>query len=83
MTQSQEPSGERLRQLINGYQVTQAIYVAVTLGVPDLLGRGPRTADDLAVATRRTHTRSTVCCGHSTALGILAEARHGDRRSFT
>ena len=34
MTQPDSHAGERLRQLINGYQITQAIYVAVTLGLP-------------------------------------------------
>src|SRR3954451_13080982 len=40
-----------LLPLINGYQVTQAIHVAVTLGVPDRLADGALTADDLAAAT--------------------------------
>jgi O-methyltransferase domain/Dimerisation domain len=75
--------GERLRQLVNGYQVTQAIYVAVTLGLPDLLAEGPRTAADLAVdskADARSLYRLLRALG---ALGVLAEDRHGDRRSFT
>jgi hypothetical protein len=40
-----------LRRLVNGYQVTQAIHVAAVLGIADLLGDGPRTSDELAVAT--------------------------------
>src|SRR4051794_3104749 len=40
-----------LLRLINGYQVSQAIHVAVTLGVPDRLADGARDAEDLAVAT--------------------------------
>jgi hypothetical protein len=39
-----------LLRLINGYQVTQAIHVAVTLDVPDRLAQGPLTADELAAA---------------------------------
>ena len=42
---------DQLRRLINGYQVTQAIHVAVTLGIPDLLADGPRAIDDLAAAS--------------------------------
>ena len=42
---------DELRRLINGYQVTQAIHVAAVLGIADLLADGPRTSDDLAVAT--------------------------------
>ena len=45
----------RLMQLINGFQVTQALHVAVTLRVPDLLADGPRSVDDLARVTA-THT---------------------------
>src|SRR5215210_3632980 len=40
-----------LRRLINGYQVSQAIHVAVTLGIPDLLGRGRLPPGDVAAAT--------------------------------
>jgi hypothetical protein len=36
--------------LINGYRVTQAIHVAATLGIADLLADGPRTSDELADA---------------------------------
>ena len=41
------PSAEMYR-LINGYQITQAIYAAVHLGVADQLKDGPRPNDDLA-----------------------------------
>ena len=40
----------QLRRMINGYQVSQAIYVAVTLGVADLLAGGPQTSAELAEA---------------------------------
>jgi hypothetical protein len=40
-----------LRRLLNGYQASQAIQVAATLGLADLLADGPRTSDDLAAAT--------------------------------
>jgi hypothetical protein len=42
---------EELRRLVDGFQVSQAIHVVVTLGVPDLLRDGPRTSDELAEAT--------------------------------
>jgi hypothetical protein len=41
-----------LRRLTNGYQVTQAIHVAATLGIADLLRDGPRASDDLARETQ-------------------------------
>ena len=39
---------DELRRLVNGYQVSQAIAVAATLRVPDMLATGPRTSDELA-----------------------------------
>jgi hypothetical protein len=39
-----------LRQLVNGYQVTQAIHIAAKLGIANLLADGPRTSADLAGA---------------------------------
>src|SRR5919112_3743958 len=44
---ARDPSAELMR-LVNGYQVSQAIHVAATLGIADLLGDGPRGSDDLA-----------------------------------
>ena len=43
-------SVDELRRLVNGYQVSQAIHVAVVLGIPDLLADGPRPNDELAEA---------------------------------
>jgi O-methyltransferase domain/Dimerisation domain len=37
-----------LRRLVNGYQVSQAIHVAATLGIADLLISGPKSSDELA-----------------------------------
>src|SRR3954447_817485 len=44
-------------RLINGYQVSQAIHVAATLGIADELADGPRTVGDLAAVTA-THAGS-------------------------
>lgn len=48
---------EELNQMIAGFWRTQAVYVAVRLGIPDLLAAGPRTADELA-AESGSHPRS-------------------------
>jgi O-methyltransferase domain/Dimerisation domain len=48
--QDHRPVAE-LRRLANGYQVSQAIHVAATLGIADLLADGPRSSDELAAAT--------------------------------
>jgi hypothetical protein len=41
----------RLRRLMNGYQVTQAIHVAAVLGIADELAAGPLPAGELAART--------------------------------
>jgi O-methyltransferase domain/Dimerisation domain len=51
MDQGSDQSPVALRQLLNGYRVTQAIHVAAKLGIADLLVDGPRTSDELAAAT--------------------------------
>lgn len=40
-----------LLQMVNSYQVSQAIHVAAVLGIADILKHGPRTADDVAIET--------------------------------
>jgi hypothetical protein len=42
---------DALTRMINGYQVSQALHVAATLGIADVLKDGPRTVDDLAQVT--------------------------------
>ncbi len=46
----QRPSA-RLLDLVNGFKVSQALHVAATLGIADLLKNGPRRSDDLAAVT--------------------------------
>jgi DNA-binding Lrp family transcriptional regulator len=41
-------------KLVDGYQVSQALHVAATLGISDLLAEGPRSVADLAEQTK-TH----------------------------
>ena len=46
-----------MRRMIHGYQVSQALYVAATLGIADLLIGGPVRVEELAEATK-THASS-------------------------
>lgn len=50
ITSSLDPAVE-IRDLVNGYQVSQAIHVAAMLGIADLLAGGRRTNEELADAT--------------------------------
>jgi hypothetical protein len=58
-----DPSIELMR-LINGYQVSQALHVAATLGVADQLKDGPKSHDAVA----------QVCGAHPTSLYRLLRA---------
>lgn len=40
-----------MRSLSYGYRVTQLLYVAVKLGIADLLAGGPQTMEELAAAS--------------------------------
>src|SRR5512135_2452807 len=57
MTTNDFPPQLVLQQLIQGFQVTQCIYVAARLGIADLLKDGPRSSEDLAQVTG-THAPS-------------------------
>jgi hypothetical protein len=63
-----------LRRLINGYQVSQAIHVAATLGVADLLADGARSSDELAQATGSHAPTLYRLLRALAAVGVLHEA---------
>lgn len=68
-----------LQQLIQGFQVSQAIYVAARLGIADALTDGPRSSEDLAQATN-THAPSLYrALRLLSAIGLLREE---DTHSF-
>jgi hypothetical protein len=48
---AEDGSLEELRRLVNGFRVSQAIHVAATLGIADLVADGPRGVGKLASAT--------------------------------
>ncbi len=57
MDTNDAPPQLALQALIQGYQVTQCIYVSAKLGIADLLKDGPRTSEELAQVTG-THAPS-------------------------
>jgi O-methyltransferase domain/Dimerisation domain len=73
MNDRQQPPSEVLRELITGYQVTQAIYVAASLSIADLLAAGPRTSDALAAATRTDPRALYRLLRALAAVGVLHE----------
>jgi O-methyltransferase domain/Dimerisation domain len=48
---------QQIAQMLTGYWMSQALYVAAKLGLADLVKDGPKTADELASATQ-THSKS-------------------------
>jgi O-methyltransferase domain/Dimerisation domain len=44
-------SGRRLLELVQGFRLSQALYVVTSLGIPDLLAHGARELEDLTQAT--------------------------------
>jgi O-methyltransferase domain/Dimerisation domain len=79
MTTTDFPPQLVLQQMIQGFQVTQGIYVAARLGIADLLQDGPHTSEELAQATG-THASSLYrVLRLLTAVGLLTE---GEAHSF-
>jgi hypothetical protein len=68
---------DALAQLINGYQVSQALYAATALGVPDLLSQGQRSADELAAATGAHPQAVRRLLRALSAFGVFTELRAG------
>jgi O-methyltransferase domain/Dimerisation domain len=78
MTRDGRPVTE-LARLISGFQASQAVHVAATLGIADLLADGARASDDLAAETG-SHPESLYRLMRALAgLGVLTEL---DDRAF-
>ena len=69
-----------LARLVDGFRVTQVIYAAVELGIPDLLADGERTSDDLAQASEADPSSLYRLLRALASLGIVHE---GDERTFS
>lgn len=70
----------RLQFMIHGYRLTQALYVAASLGVADLLGDGPKTVDELTAATEANGDALYRVLRALASVGVFAETTE---RRFT
>lgn len=70
-------AGDRAYELVNGFRTTQIVYAAVELRIPDLLGEGKRSADELSAATGIDRGRLRRLLRALAALGVLEEATDG------
>src|SRR4051794_3462533 len=68
-----------LRRLVNGYQVSQALHVAATLGGADRLADGLRTSDEVAAAVGAHPDSLYRVLRALAAVGVLREE---DGRQF-
>ena len=75
-----QPPLAQLRSMISGYQLSQAIYVAVALGIPDQLAAGARTATQLAGAAEADSRTVYRLMRALAAAGIFGE---GEGQTFT
>jgi hypothetical protein len=66
-------SREPLLRLIDSYRQSQALHVAATLGIADLLEDGPRSVDDLAEATDTDPSALYRLLRALASVGVFAE----------
>ena len=67
----------RMREMLGGYRITQMLYVAAKLGLPDLLAEGPKTADELAIATNAHGSSLYRLLRALSSTGVFAERPDG------
>ena len=73
MTATDQPAAVALRRMTTASWTCQVIYVAATLGIPDILANRPQTSEALAAATG-THAPSLYRLLRAVAsLGVLEE----------
>lgn len=68
----QSPSGQ-IAQMLTGYWMSQMVYLAAKLDLAGLLKQGPRTADDLAAATKMHPGALYRTLRGLASLGVFAE----------
>jgi hypothetical protein len=67
-----------LRQMLEGYRISQSIYVAAKLGLGDLLKEGPKSSDELATSVEANPDALHRLLRVLASMGIFAQV--GQRR---
>ena len=74
---TERPATEQMLQIISGFWVSRAVYAIAKLGIPDELKSGPKTAHELATATK-THAPSLFRVLRAlVSVGVLNSAEGG------
>jgi len=68
------PPSATLLQMMTGYWVSQALYVAAKLGVADLFAEGPRPVEALAAATQTDGLSLRRVLRALASVGVFTEA---------
>jgi len=75
--QPEMPPEMAMLQMTSGYWISQSIYAAAKLGIPDLLKSGPKNCEELATSTG-TKARSLYRVMRALAqVGVFAEKQEG------
>ena len=77
---SQQPSSMRLRQMIIGFRISQALYVAAKLGIADLLNDGTKSVEELARASGAHPTALYRVLRLLAAEGVFADVHETHHR---
>jgi len=77
MDPSAPPPPARLLELMTGFFVSQAVWVAAKLSIPDLLADGPRRCDDLAAATQTDAASLNRVLRALASVGVFTESTPG------
>src|ERR671927_653559 len=77
MSKDEPPPRDALLQMINAFRASQAIYVAATLGIADLLEEGPKSVDELAEATGAHAPTLYRLLRALASVGVFAEKTDG------
>src|SRR5215831_3302172 len=67
----------RMREMLGGYRITQMLYVAAKLGLPDLLAEGPKSAQELAAAANAHGPSLFRLLRALASTGVFAERSDG------
>jgi SAM-dependent methyltransferase len=71
------PSAQMMELIWPGALIVQAVHVAAKLGIPDLVSKGPQTADELAEAAKAHGPSLRRILRALASLGVFAETGDG------
>lgn len=74
---TERPATEQMLQIISGFWVSRAVYAIAKLGIPDELKSGPKTAQELATATKMHAPSLFRVLRALVSVGILNSAEGG------